>query len=171
MGTQTFEGSIAHVDGTRRNVIFNKASLSDFDGKVIGIIGVMLDITERKRIEDLIEKRLAALTRPLDSGAIAFEDLFKLDEIQRIQDDFASALGVASIITKPDGTPITQPSNFSRLCNEIIRKTEKGCANCMKSDALIGRMHPEGPIVQPCLSGGLWDAGSSIIVGLSLIHI
>ena len=164
-GTQTFEGSIAHVDGTRRNVIFNKASLSDFDGKVIGIIGVMLDITERKRIEDLIEKRLAALTRPLDSGAIAFEDLFKLDEIQRIQDDFASALGVASIITKPDGTPITQPSNFSRLCNEIIRKTEKGCANCMKSDALIGRMHPEGPIVQPCLSGGLWDAGSSIIVG------
>ena len=96
---------------------------------------------------------------------IGFEQLFDLEELQRIQDLFSSATGVASIITQVDGTPITSPSNFCSLCNDVIRKTEKGCANCFKSDALIGRYHPEGPIIQPCLSGGLWDAGASITVG------
>ena len=96
---------------------------------------------------------------------IRFEDLFDGVDIQRIQDEFAAATGVASIITRPDGTPITKPSNFTRLCAEIVRKTPKGCANCYKSDAVLGAPHPGGPIVQPCLSGGLWDAGASIIVG------
>jgi PAS domain S-box-containing protein len=96
---------------------------------------------------------------------IGFSDLFDLDDIQRIQDLFSDATGVASIITHPDGKPITRPSNFCRLCNEIIRKTDSGLSNCFKSDAEIGKPSPSGPIIQPCLSGGLWDAGASIIVG------
>jgi ligand-binding sensor protein len=32
-------------------------------------------------------------------------------------------------------------------------------------DEPIGRDHREGPVVQLCLSGGLWDAGASITVG------
>jgi PAS domain S-box-containing protein len=96
---------------------------------------------------------------------IGFSDLFDLDDIQRIQDLFSDATGVASIITHPDGKPITRPSNFCRLCNEIIRKTDSGLSNCFKSDAEIGKPSPSGPIIRPCLSGGLWDAGASIIAG------
>lgn len=92
------------------------------------------------------------------------KDIFDIDEIQRIQDLFSAATGVASIITYPDGTPITMPSNFCRLCNDIIRKTEKGCLNCFKSDALICKQNLAGASVQPCLSGGLWDAGASITI-------
>jgi two-component system, cell cycle sensor histidine kinase and response regulator CckA len=121
---------------------------------------------ERERISVALEKRIVALTLPLDdTGVIAFDDLFNLDDIQRLQDEFATATGVASIITHPDGTPITRPSNFCRLCNDIIRKTKKGRANCYKSDAVIGRLSQDGPIVQPCMSGGLWDAGAGVSVG------
>ena len=95
---------------------------------------------------------------------MAFTDLFNIDELQVLQDTFAKAIGVASIITTPDGAPITKPSNFSHLCMDIIRKTEKGGANCMRSDSQIGRFNPSGPIVQPCLSGGLWDGGATISV-------
>ena len=95
----------------------------------------------------------------------SFEDLFDIDEIQKIQDSFAKATGLTSIITHTDGTPITRPSNWSRLCSEIIRKTDIGLQNCMRSDAIIGRYNPDGPIVQPCLSGGLWDGGASITIG------
>ena len=102
---------------------------------------------------------------PLGTADITFNDLFNIGEIQKIQDAFAAATNVASIITMPDGTPITTQSNFCRLCRDIIRKTEKGCANCFHSDSMIGRQNPGGPIVQPCLSGGLWDAGASITVG------
>ncbi len=94
-----------------------------------------------------------------------FEDLFDIKEIQKIQDSFAKATGIASIITRPDGTPITKPSNFCRLCSEIIRKTEIGLKNCLQSDAFLGRYHPEGPIIKPCHSGGLWDGGASISIG------
>ena len=92
-------------------------------------------------------------------------DLFNLEEIQRLQDLFADVNGVASLITLPDGTPITRPSKFTHFCNDIIRGTDKGCSNCNKSDQLIGRHNPDGPNIQICLSGGLWDAGSGITVG------
>jgi len=95
---------------------------------------------------------------------ITFEQLFRLEAIQNFQDLFAAATGVGSLITRPDGTPITKPSNFCRLCRDIIRKTEVGCRNCFASDAAIGRFHPDGLVIQPCLSGGLWDAGCQITV-------
>ena len=123
------------------------------------------DNSEFKRLEDALKNRIVALTLPLnDYGSIAFEDLFNIDDIQRIQDEFAKVTGVASIITHTDGTPITAPSNFCRLCKDIIRKTDMGLANCLKSDAVIGQYHPGGPIIQPCMSGGLWDAGAGITV-------
>ena len=96
---------------------------------------------------------------------VKFEDLFNLKDIQRIQDDFSGATGVASIITRVDGTPITRPSNFCHLCIDIIRNTERGYANCCKSDAAIGAFRADGPVVQTCLSGGLWDAGAGIAIG------
>lgn len=94
-----------------------------------------------------------------------FEDLFQVHEIQEMQNSFSAATGVASIITYPDGKPITSSSNFCRLCNDIIRKTEKGNANCMKSDASIGGLSETGYTINCCLSGGLWDAGVPIVVG------
>jgi len=94
---------------------------------------------------------------------LQFEDLFDLDEIQKIQDSFSLATGMASIIVKPDGTPITKSSGFCALCN-TIRQTEIGSGNCMISDAAIGKMVKDGPTIQRCLSGHLLDAGASIIV-------
>ena len=96
---------------------------------------------------------------------LQFEQLFDLEAIQRMQDEFALATGVASIITQPDGTPITRPSSFCRLCQDIIRGTKTGSANCGLSDALLGSQHREGPVVRQCLSGGLWEAGASITAG------
>jgi PAS domain S-box-containing protein len=96
---------------------------------------------------------------------VRFEELFQLADLQRIQDEFAAATGVASIITHPDGTPITRPSRFTRLCSDVVRGTAAGCAACFRSDAVLGRPNPSGPIVRLCLSGGLWDAGASITVG------
>jgi len=96
---------------------------------------------------------------------VKFTDIFEMQGIQRMQDMFSDATGVASIITLPNGTPITEPSNFTRLCNDIIRKTPIGCANCIKSDAKIGGQNSCQLVVQECLSAGLWDAGVPISVG------
>lgn len=98
-------------------------------------------------------------TRPL-----RFEDLFDLEEIQGIQDRFAKTNGVSSVITRPDGTHITKPSNFHRLCTEIIRETGKGLKNCKKSAAALGKRNPSGPIILPCPGAGFLNGGACISI-------
>ncbi|NTW81439.1 MAG: PAS domain S-box protein [Geobacteraceae bacterium] len=51
-GLQTFEATVRYVDGTLRDVIFNKATFEDGNGEVAGLVGVILDITERKAAEE-----------------------------------------------------------------------------------------------------------------------
>jgi PAS domain S-box-containing protein len=162
--SSTFQTKYRRKDGTLYDVEVCATGALVFDEPMV--MAICRDITERKQVEEALKKKMIALTRPLDNPeGIAFEDLFNLNDIQRLQDQFAKATGVASIITNPDGTPITKPSNFCRLCSEIIRNTEKGLLNCCKSDAVIGRPSLEGATIQPCLSGGLWDAGAAISVG------
>lgn len=121
---------------------------------------------DRRKIRDRLESRIASLTQPMeDAAGVEFEDLFDLDEMQRLQDELCGAVGVAALLTRTDGTPITRPSNFSRFCSDIVRRTERGRKRCQTSDAHLGQYHPEGPAIQPCLSAGLWGAGSSITVG------
>ncbi len=147
-------------DGSKKTISWGYMALGDTN------YAYGLDLTERKRAEEALRRQVLALTQPLDSPAsIRFVDLFNLEDIQRIQDTFAESMNVASIITTPEGVPLTNPSNFCRLCREVIRKTEKGLANCYASDAVLGRLNLEGPTIKPCLSGGLWDAGASISVG------
>ena len=95
---------------------------------------------------------------------VSFEKLFDLEEIQEIQDRFSELMGVASVITDTEGKPITRPSNFCRFC-KLVRKSSKGYANCCVSDAALGKGRLDGPLYQPCLSGGLWDGGAPITVG------
>ncbi|MBL8488210.1 MAG: EAL domain-containing protein [Rhodocyclaceae bacterium] len=53
-GTQTYEASVAWPDGSRRDVVFYKATFDKADGSLGGLVGVILDITERKRTEELV---------------------------------------------------------------------------------------------------------------------
>ncbi|WP_328758781.1 PocR ligand-binding domain-containing protein [Geomonas diazotrophica] len=127
---------------------------------------VVRDITERKRMEEALEHRLAVLTEPMvHIEAISMEDLFDLDELQAIQDAFAQASGVASIITDAAGRPVTRPSNFCSPCSDIVRKTERGLANCTRSSCYLGSASQDGLGMQPCLSAGLWDGCATISVG------
>ena len=52
LGVQIYETAIIHADGTRRNVMLNKAPLFDTRGRLAGLVGVILDITERKKAEE-----------------------------------------------------------------------------------------------------------------------
>ncbi len=143
-----------------------KVTGRDGTGKVVRISGANTDITKRIQTENALEKRLLSMSRPAkDAGDFVFEDMFDLEDVQRLQDQFTRTCGVAALVTRPDGTPITRPSGFTELCGNIIRKTPLGLENCIKSDTIIGQFNAEGPIIHPCLSAGLCNAGASITVG------
>ncbi len=60
-GVQQYESQIRTVDGTFGDVIFNKAIFTDRQGTVIGLIGTILDITQRKIAELELERSRAEL--------------------------------------------------------------------------------------------------------------
>ncbi|HEY9076616.1 MAG TPA: PAS domain-containing protein [Anaerolineaceae bacterium] len=137
----------------------------DAQGKPARLVGTHVDITEKQLLEEALKKRLLSLTDPAgDTSNLSLGDLFDLDEIQTIQDAFAKASGIASVITDPQGNPITQPSNYSPIC-KLIRSSEAGLQTCQYSDAMLGTTDSQRPIPQPCLSIGLWNAGARIMVG------
>jgi PAS domain S-box-containing protein len=163
-GEVRIEAELVSKDGVKTPYLFTGRRLL-MEGELY-LVGMGLDISQRRQMEEALKKRLVALSRPLDdAGDINFDDLFNLENIQRIQDLFAEVTGVASLITTPEGIPITQPSNFCRLCSNIVRQTELGRKKCYASDARMGRICHDGPNVQHCLSAGLCNAGASISVG------
>ena len=103
-------------------------------------------------------------SRVSDRSGLQFQDLFDLEEIQCIQDAFADATGVASLITDPEGRPITRPSRFTSFCN-LVRSSPKGRERCRQSDLVIGLGNSADPIWGACLSGGLIDGGTVISIG------
>ena len=52
--TQTYEARVRYHDGTHHDVTFYKATFSKTDGSLGGLVGVMLDITQRKRGEEAL---------------------------------------------------------------------------------------------------------------------
>jgi len=55
-GSQTYEAGLRGADGTVHEVIFNKASYANAAGETAGIIGVITDITQRKREEEGLKR-------------------------------------------------------------------------------------------------------------------
>lgn len=55
-GIQVYQTKFFHADQTTRDVLFKKATFDDTHGSVAGLIGVMLDITDRIRAEDALKE-------------------------------------------------------------------------------------------------------------------
>jgi len=55
-GVQVYESQVQDAHSVLHNVIFHKASLTDTQGSVTGLVGAILDITERKQAEEKIHE-------------------------------------------------------------------------------------------------------------------
>ena len=61
---QVFECTLARPEGTERSLVFHKAPIFNADGTLAGLIGVVMDITDRLRAEEAVrqsEERYRAL--------------------------------------------------------------------------------------------------------------
>jgi PAS domain S-box-containing protein len=72
-GTRSYELEVPIHDGTLRHTLNYKATFTDAGGKVAGLIGVIIDITERKRAEQrqAIEHRVTRILSESESAAAA----------------------------------------------------------------------------------------------------
>ena len=55
-GSRIYESQVRYANGEMRDVMFHKATFTRPDGTVGGLVGLMLDITERKRLEEQLRE-------------------------------------------------------------------------------------------------------------------
>ncbi|MCX6683567.1 MAG: PAS domain S-box protein [Methanoregula sp.] len=55
-GIQVYQSKFMHADHTIRDVIFKRATFNDTHGNIGGLIGVLLDITDRIRVEEALKE-------------------------------------------------------------------------------------------------------------------
>jgi PAS domain S-box-containing protein len=74
-GVQVYESSVRYANGETRDVVYYKATYFDLAGQVEGLVGIFLDITDRKRAErelgrarDELELRVQERTAQLEQA-------------------------------------------------------------------------------------------------------
>ena len=111
--TQTYESQVKNVDGQLRDVIFNKAAFTNRKGKIGGLIGGILDITEQKTAEKEREKMQAQLHQAQ-----------KMESVGRlaggVAHDFNNKLGVILGYAEMMLTELTPEDPMTEDLREIV---------------------------------------------------
>lgn len=148
-GVQIYEADVCYADGERRTVTFHKAVTRDrVSGEVNGLAGSMLDITERKRLEEQLkwaaerdalteaynrrrffELAAAAKERAQKTSASLSILVLDVDHFKLINDRYGHACGDAALnhlvgLLKRE---LQEPHIFARAGGEEFYCLLEGC--------------------------------------------
>ena len=106
----------------------------------------------------------------LDMHALEIRDIIDIKLLQKFQDDFAFAMNCASVTVDKYGNPVTNPSSYTRFCDNFVHSTKKGDDRCAASHKRMGEEAARSgqPFVGAC-HAGLVDFAAPIIVEGNLI--
>ncbi len=68
----------------------------------------------------------------MSGSSPSLRELIDIEELQSIQDSFARAVGISSVILSPEGEPLTKFTNPTGFCS-LIQSAEKGKERCFQS--------------------------------------
>lgn len=74
------------------------------------------------------------MNREKGDGSMDIKTFVDLTELQRIQDQFSDATGLAAIAVDAAGNYITEGSNFTDFCMKYTRGCAEGLARCVRCD-------------------------------------
>ena len=136
------------IDGKLRDFLAHKATYSDVSGKVIGIVGVMLDITDRKKAEQAllkteeirkkeihhrIKNNLQVISSLLSLQAEYFSDKKVKESFHDSQNRVISMSLIHEELYKTGGTQDVETFDFKayiqKLANELFRSYVVGARN------------------------------------------
>ncbi len=132
LGTGHSESEVNLING--KVLLFRSELKTDNSGKVVGILGIGRDVTERKKAENalrLASSQLHGLMNNLDSG-ILYED--ELRRIIYTNKAFCNLFGIPSpelitdsdcqILSRQAKAAFTEPENFVNKIEDLIAKKE-----------------------------------------------
>jgi len=111
-GKQVYEAEVKYGDGTLHGVIFQKAVFEKEDGSPGGIVGAMLDITERKEAEETL--------REFDR----MKNEFISTAAHELRTPLATAMGYTELLRNLDEFGPFEPEQQKEFLIEIYQRCE-----------------------------------------------
>ncbi|MCB2295741.1 PocR ligand-binding domain-containing protein [Clostridium algoriphilum] len=110
------------------------------------------------------------LNGDLDVTALEIKDVVDIKLLQTFQDNFATAMAIASVTVDKDGTPVTKSSSYTSFCMDFTHSTKVGDDRCAVSHKKGGEeaARIRKPYIYTC-HAGLIDFAAPILVGDYLI--
>lgn len=104
-GVQVYDFQVRNSQGEMRDVIFHKGAFTDKDGKIAGLVGIILDITETKEaqqelnmLKDHLEDQVRSRTRELQQ-ANATKDVFFSVIAHDLKSPFNTLIGFLDLLS------------------------------------------------------------------------
>ncbi len=129
-GTQTYEGEVELTDGSRRAVLFNKATFDRADGSIGGLVGVILDISELKAAERALHDMHARLELAVDASQLAMWELDVAANRVHLDHRWALMLGLPPQPSWVDGAEL-----LAGVHHDDLPATLQGAVAALKGSA------------------------------------
>lgn len=146
-GEQVHETTLHYADGGIRDVIINKGTFANADGEVAGLVGVTVDITERKKAETALKEAHDELERRVEQRTMELarsNEELKMEIAERLQAEEAlrqssEALKLFAYSVIHDlKSPVIGVHGFANLlyghCQDSLDEKAKGyCTQILKA--------------------------------------
>jgi len=90
-------------------------------------------------------------------NSLSLSELIDFDELQAVQDSIAKTVGISSVISSPDGEPLTRFSYPTVFCS-LIQSTEEWKWRCLLS---FKEMSEKASALKMAKSQNLWIYGTT----------
>nr|WP_294863553.1 EAL domain-containing protein [uncultured Pseudogulbenkiania sp.] len=135
-GTQTYEAEVQSTDGTLKNVVFYKATFNKSGGQLGGLVGVILDITDRKRSEKTIwHQANYDLLTELPNRRLFLERLQ-----QGIEHAKGSGSALALMFIDLDRFKEVNDMLGHKVGDQLLSQAGQRIADCVRETGLVARL-------------------------------
>ncbi|MCJ8501482.1 ATP-binding protein [Desulfatitalea alkaliphila] len=162
-----YEAPAPFADGTMREMLVSKASYQDIDGKVAGMVGVLVDITERKRMEQALrvsEAKYRTILENIGIGVALIDPEMRILELNhRMREWF------------PEIETMQQPICFQSLVTPPGEHVCGGCPVAMTlgngevHEAVLQRKTKRGERSLRIVSSAIRDDAGRIVAAIELV--
>ncbi len=177
---ETLHGRNGYYNGVYKSITAEKstpvkivfAPIFSADNLVTGGVGIVEDISEQKKMEDLLlenEQKLKMKIENLlstNSKNDSFElvDIIDTDELQSLMNDFYNISNIGMAIADLSGK-ILVSTGWQDICTKFHRRNPESIRNCIESDTLLSNGVEPGKYKLYKCANNLWDMSTPIFLG------